>query len=209
MKKVIFTYNVRVDGNIVKYQGITISETFLFSEYSYEISNGVLEIFLYENGDGGSREINIIIEDERIKGVNKIMIGDPWQWQILWDREHGFRGSEKGIGACPEIRFVHVCFLDINNDTVEFQAEPAGSLWAFSTYSYRIHDNTLYIIPSINIHWEFSTNFLDIEIRDERIRNIEKIILGSWDDEFNRILWDRENGYRVNNDRSLIILREP
>ena len=157
------------------------------------------------NAEGAGAEkpekINIKIQDERIRTVNKIIIRGEFDYfdTTIWDRQNGFIGfsGSPGMGGYGWVGDIIPCIVNVKYDCVEvggyFNAS-AGHV--FSGYSYIISDNVLYIIPEINWGDNFrGSGLLHVLIQDYRIPDIQTIILGREDDEDRQTIWDRENGF--------------
>jgi len=201
----IHTYYIDVTDDSAEYYGAVSGKDQVFATYTYEISDGILYIspwYNYEPGTGTEKpeKVNIKIQDEKIRTVSKVIIGDRSNEheQIIWDRENGFRGTNGtyGMGLYQNPRYITSYIFNVKNDCVEYGGFLLSGAIGFSGYSYTISEDTLYICPEVTFGDRFYiTNDLHIIIQDRKIRDIKTIIVGRADDNNREIVWDRESGF--------------
>lgn len=200
----IYTYFIDVADDLIEYYGAISKTVYKFSSYDYKISDNIIYISLkgtvIENfTEKTPNKINIKIQDDRIRKVNKVVVGAEYDTykQVIWDRENGFLGLNGGMGANMTVTSMTNSFVYVKDDCIEYGGYVMSDIWGFSGYSYKILENILYIHPEINDGDYFNTwkCWLHIVIQDDNIRNINTIILGKEDDKNKKIIWDRENGF--------------
>jgi hypothetical protein len=135
------------------------------------------------------------IGDEQTDNYN-----DGWTMLYEFVLDESQEGSQnfplEGSIAAPSYLVTESVF--VTGDCVSYLGYARGSVYGISSASYKISDDILYIQVRISYYPYAKTGTADLQINDERINNISKVILWDENDEKNNeTVWGKNNGYSV------------
>ena len=88
------------------------------------------------------------------------------------------------------------CYVEVEDGFVVYRGLIPFGNFGFSGYYYKISDSSLAIQLYIGrVPFYAKDGIVDIRVEDEKIHDINRVVLWGEDEENNVVVWDKENGF--------------